>query len=506
MEVIMLKTVNLYALSRVTNEEYFNQFEKAYSRKTKISSLQSHEINSLNSFVDWMIECGVQMHQLDGFYFSFKIPQIGKEFDLLKFSENACLNIELKSEPVAEQKIKNQLIKNKHYLSHVNMPTYLFTIETQTRTCYTLNEQNDLIECNIETFVEIFSGFGEGIEFDIQKYFKASSYLVSPLNTPDDFIADKYFLTSPQEEIKRKLIDNIKNNNCKYYSIKGKPGTGKTLLIYDIAKHLANESKVLIVHCAKISNGQKTICKRIKNLDIVSASKLIEEFDFLTYDYILVDEAHRLYEKQFKLLIDSIEHERQICIFSSDPGQTLSHAEDGRNVVGAIEKLNNVLKFELSDKIRTNPELAAFIYSLMNLNRPIDDEITFENIDILYASNTDEAKQLIEHYREKGYVFINYSLSNYADSPFEIYDCDYDTHHVIGLEYDNVLMLLTDDFYYDENNILCAKQHPNPNYIYTKLFYQGVSRVREKLMLIVVGTPVLFQKILSVVDKRHIKQ
>ena len=152
---------------------------------------------------------------------------------------------------------------------------------------------------------------------------------------------------------------------------------------------------------------------------------------------------------------------------------------------------------KLSDKIRTNIELASFIYTLMNLNRPVPEDITFYNVDILYANNVEEAKLLIYNYRKKNYTFINYSLSNYFESHFEQYDGDYDTHHVIGLEFDNVLMLLDETFYYDQSNILRAVEHPNPDYIYTKLLYQGLSRVREKLALIIVGNEQLLQKILS---------
>ena len=124
----MQRTINLYALSRVPSGDCFNQFEKAYSQRQVKALTQDHEISSLHHFVDWLMEEGVEIYQLDGFYFSFKIPQISKEFDLLKFNENECLNIELKSEPVPETKIKDQLIKNRHYLSHIGKKIYSFTI------------------------------------------------------------------------------------------------------------------------------------------------------------------------------------------------------------------------------------------------------------------------------------------------------------------------------------------------------------------------------------------
>lgn len=47
---------------------------------------------------------------------------------------------------------------------------------------------------------------------------------------------------------------------------------------------------------------------------------------------------------------------------------------------------------------------------------------------------------------------------------------------------------------------ICEKRHPNPDYLYPNLFYQGVTRVRESLALIVVQATNLFDKIVSIVD------
>lgn len=62
-----------------------------------------------------------------------------------------------------------------------------------------------------------------------------------------------------------------------------------------------------------------------------------------------------------------------------------------------------------------------------------------------------------------------------------------------------MVMLLDSSFYYDEEGKLQGIPHPNPNYLYPNLFYQGVTRVREQLALIVVNAPELFEKITSIV-------
>ena len=50
----------------------------------------------------------VKMNFFDGFYVGYHIPQIGKEFDLLRIGKEYLVNIEIKSaaDPL---KVKNQL-------------------------------------------------------------------------------------------------------------------------------------------------------------------------------------------------------------------------------------------------------------------------------------------------------------------------------------------------------------------------------------------------------------
>ena len=45
-------------------------------------------------------------------------------------------------------------------------------------------------------------------------------------------------------------------------------------------------------------------------------------------------------------------------------------------------------------------------------------------------------------------------------------------------------MLLDDNFMYIDGR-LTAKTHPNPDYLFEKLLYQGLTRTRSKLLLIV---------------------
>lgn len=62
-------------------------------------------------------------------------------------------------------------------------------------------------------------------------------------------------------------------------------------------------------------------------------------------------------------------------------------------------------------------------------------------------------------------------------------------------------MLMDATFYYDEKGVLQANGHPNPNYLYTQLLYQGLSRAREELTVIVVNSTSLLKSISDILGK-----
>ena len=156
-------------------------------------------------------------------------------------------------------------------------------------------------------------------------------------------------------------------------------------------------------------------------------------------------------------------------------------------------------EYTLPKRIRTNKALQSFISNVMDLKHKSKAPMDYSSVALNYANTTQEAQLLLEYYRGKDYTFINYSKSFYSDSPYSAYEEDFDTHHVIGQEFDKVVMLLDQSFYYDDNDILQGVKHPTPDYLYPNLFYQGVTRVREQLALIVVDNEALFDKIVAIV-------
>ncbi len=495
----MTKPINIYALSRIRNEIPFNIVQRHHSEKDEMLRTQYHEIESLRLLADALIDNDVSVKDLDGFFYAYSIPQIGKEFDLLKFTEKLCLNIELKSDEVPKEQILNQLLKNQYYLSHLGKRILLYTVITKSMKCYKLSLSKELVCARISEIADAVKRTGNEYSETIDNMFRASDYLVSPVNTPDRFIQGEYFLTQAQEQIKKKVLDSIDNAfRFTFIHIDGRSGTGKTLLLYDIAKTLSKNGKTLIVHCGKLSAGQYKISAGLENLNIISSGQLTDgNFTLSDYNYILVDESHRIGVEYFDLICATVKRNEQVCIFSSDPEQILSATEQKNDIAGRIRELPLCGEYTLSEKIRTNRELNSFIHSIKNLSHKPEAHLKFYNVQLNYANTTQEAQNLLEYYKAKGYTFINYTKTRYEPCPYSAYCDDFDT--VIAQEFDKVVMLMDNSFYYDENGILQGLPHPNPDYLYPNLFYQGITRVREKLALIVAGDPVLFEKIVSIV-------
>ena len=120
-----MKPVNLYTLTRVSDPCRFSSFESVLSVRESIQNFKEHEINSLRILADQLLSAGKSLPLLDGFFFSYRIPQISKEFDLLRIGSDSIVNIELKSGMVPTERIEKQLTQNRYYLAHETIPKFV---------------------------------------------------------------------------------------------------------------------------------------------------------------------------------------------------------------------------------------------------------------------------------------------------------------------------------------------------------------------------------------------
>ncbi len=509
-----MKPVNLYLFTRPSFEitDDFSTYEQHFSDREKRLRYNDREYKSLKRLVNLLGRQNLDLKKLDGFYYSFSIPQIAKEFDLLKISDSYILNIELKSEEVDEDRIKNQLVQNRHYLSSQGKSIIQFAYISgeinKADKFYTLTNENELKLSSLielKNAVEMFSTFFDG---KIEDLFRAKDFLVSPLDTPDKFLSGQYFLTDQQEEFKRSIINGINSKDADepyFCQITGKPGTGKTLLLYDIAKELSKKYSTCIIHCGQVSEKHRQIEGKIKNLELNTVKDFCQ-FENLTheFDVCILDEVQRIYPNQLNNIIEKTKAKKKICIFGYDKGQMLSKAEIARDSPKVIESISNIKRFNLTDKIRTNPEISDFIRILLDNKEKGDRTKTkkFPNVSVLYAGDFGEASVLLKVLGQQNYQYISFTPSSYIKNGLIYFlpESNANTHMVIGHEFDNVVMVLTYDFKYNDDRRLIAKEHPNPDYLFPKLFYQGITRTREKLAIIVVQNRKLFEQITNIFD------
>lgn len=275
--------------------------------------------------------------------------------------------------------------------------------------------------------------------------------------------------------------------------IQGDAGTGKTLLIYDLAKQLyKNNKKVAIIHCGLLNQGHGELISKY-NWNIYS----IREYFIVTnnnFDVVFIDEIQRINVNQFEQIMNYSKKNNSIIICSGDKKQILKASEGG-----TLEKLEKrtLNKYTLSKKIRTNKELANFIKVILDLNKKQELCINTDNIDIIYFNNYIEANRYISS--KKDYSFISYTPTLFRENGlvgFEI-TCDNEntvgnSHKVIGQEFENVGVIIDKHFYYDENNKLRAMQMYNNVYSPKNMLYQALTRVIETLEIIVVENIEIF--------------
>ena len=500
-----MRSLNLFSLSRVTYPPFFSGYEKQLSqRKEPLKNVKANELESLRILVDqlsYIISGGGNGNNIDlfeHFYYSFSIEKISKEFDLLRLAKNYIINIELKSQMIAEEKIKKQLDQNCYYLEAVNRFVHEYTYVSNENLLFYRQDDGELVQTSLESLVADLRGQCDFYDGEIDDLFCASQYLISPMNTPERFLNDEYFLTGQQEEIENSIIALALKGKPISVGITGKPGTGKTLLIYDLAKKISTIfGKICIIHCGTMPDGLIYLNDHLSMIDIIPVRKIRQGFLLSEYSFVIIDESQRMWPNHFNLILEQVKECGASIIFSFDPNQTMSSSEVRNEIDKQIQSIEGVVTFKLKNKIRTNRQLASFIQRL--LGKHVDEMFdSYPDAQIIFANTVSEAQLIIEDLKEQNYTFINYSGSNYNYSHFTAqYSGDYDTHHVIGQEYEKVVMVIDKTFGYDEQNRLRAREHPNPDYLYVSLLYQGLSRVRSKLAIIVVQDYPLFEKIMD---------
>ena len=122
------------------------------ANETKYRHQEVLDIESLLATIN------IDKNKLTGFIYGYLVPQLNKEFDLIKITGSCCLNIELKSDEISEKKLKRQLIQNLHYLKLLNKEyLYSFAYISSSKRVLTINSEKELVECSIYRLISVLN-------------------------------------------------------------------------------------------------------------------------------------------------------------------------------------------------------------------------------------------------------------------------------------------------------------------------------------------------------------
>mgnify|MGYP000042160218 CR=1 FL=1 len=466
--------------------------------------LKKHEIRNLHSFCDVVTAFGCDISNFDGYFVGYSINQIGKEFDLLRFGDDAVLNIEIKSElKVANKltKILNQMKKNYYYLQFLNRSLYIYTY-VENDGFYMYDRATDsVVQVDGQAVAEQMQRHTVNYSIDPDREFIPSNYLISPFNSTDKFIDGAYFLTTAQQRIKEEIFTELSVTPFMCFSISANAGTGKTLLLYDIAKSIMKAgNNITIIHCGILNDGHRQLMETYK-WDI----RAIKAVNMVTVDSILnncamlfVDEAQRIRSNQLELLVRTAMNKGIPIIFSYDVRQYLRDNE-GRDIEEYLKEEFPSIRVstkKLTTKIRTNKEMASFITNLFNIGKS-QDYLNYNCVTIEYVSDMETLKSYICFLKTGGWIPLTYTTSSREPDPYDtLAEIDgKNAHNVIGQEFSKVVFVMDQNFKYNDANKLTAKKG---YYSPEGMLYQIVTRVVDELKIIVLDNPELYLKLLEI--------
>ena len=455
-----MKSISIYTITRNQNIECLQKLERQLSGRTYFLKMREWELESMKALVREL-----EMHMQDvhalRFFYSFQVPRLGKEFDLLQIKDDQIVNIELKSGKVSDEAVRKQLLQNRYYLSVQGKMIQSYTYISSQERLVRLNNHDHIVEVDWDQLCLALQRQSKDYEGDIEDLFQAEMYLFSPVTEPERFLNKEYFLTSQQKDIERRILDKIRKVKYGYFWFSGLPGTGKTLLLYDIAMKLSVHQKVCMIHCGETGKEWKILHDRLLRIAFLSDSQLEEGPDLKEYRAILVDEAHLLTEEKLHVILEL--SEKHPVIFSSDDEDMISDEEMDRTMIREIEHLPDIQSFHLTNRIRTNAELSSFIQNMMHL--PEKRTVRYyPHIQVVYANDEEEAEILLKGYQ------------------------------------DQLVFIIDERYYYDEKGYLREQRQKQQKPTAVRMLFHRLNEAREEFAIIVKRNEAVYEVLLELLQ------
>lgn len=422
--------------------------------------------------------------QLSGFYLGFKLKdQANTQFDLLKVSKDTVLNFEFKSDTpnklISEQAAEHYRFLNMKFsrvivLEHLVSSDELFLYNPNSK------QMEPMSYNNLHRLIP-----DESTGISPLENMTRSDFLVAPYNEVQKFLNASYELTTPQKNIKDKIL----LQNLKFTVIEGGPGSGKTLLLIDIIREYRQRNlKVGMVMGAKTSSGQKQLMESL-GVSLYWYYELANLTPLLKKDILVFDEAQRI---PGNLIDEALALPNNVSkIFSIDKEQIVHPEEKNRDIQNKLENSipdSNI--FHLKKSIRINPELSDFYKRLLD-KKARSSFHNFENVSIRHFQNRNTACQYINEQCEKGVVVVESdeytTKKTFTKTRLKKYPQSKNVKDVIGQEFKNVMLIFGEYVSYDSEGKLKVNSPEYYPYIDEKMIFQAITRASHSVEILIIN-------------------
>ncbi len=441
--------------------------------------------------------------QKNGYFIGYVVNTgMREEFDILRFSNDTILNIELKHDLPSGgyEDVHDQLIRHRFLLSILNKKTVLCTFINSSNKLLLLKEDNTLVEISFDNLANMIPD--DYILKNELENINLSKLIISPYSQPNQFANHQYFLTDEQKEVRKDILNDNQYNK---FGLIGGPGTGKSMVLVDLAKEYQRLGwNVLVIFCASLPNFNEI--STALGINILPIRNLTENI-LDTHNIILVDEAQRLYKHQYEQLMNL---SNKKVLFSVDHQQTLHPEEKTLYIENQLKSSSDVKTKELKKKVRTDLAMSSFIQKFLNLKAKGVQPFDYDNVNAVYFENKSDAATYIEYMcRKESYVSIELTeyltkTGNNLKRP-KICTSSETSHSVIGKEYDNVLVPLDKYFEYDEDAKLVSTYNEYYPYYEDSCIFEALTRVKNKLLLVIIDNPNLYITIQEILTWKNDK-
>jgi len=502
----------LYNNKKLKLDDLNNATLSQDSKSTEL--VREREFLQLLNLVNHFINYSLRIPAFENIFFGFKIDKIVcGDFDFIKVNEKNVINIEFKDMTKDEkqdinkytEKLLKQLKIRKRLLSVFKREVVSigFIQNKDNLVFYKLeNDKLCLIE-PIQVLEYLTSSKTDNSISNLSDYLNKETLNISPVNHGSLFLNNVYELTNQQQNI----IDEIKKLKSTFYLVEGKAGTGKSLVAFELAEYFSNNGKNTILFFLSM-NKELYSEFNSKKFEILTLDMYNDEnrrvnsgFDKVynkDFDLLIIDEAQRLYEAQVNELEKVIKGNKH-CIFLLDSEQNLVSDKEGELIKKKITKLvNKEYKFSLTELLRFNKHIEAFIRKLFKMN-DIKGNPNEANIDIIKIHNYSEAHKYVEYLREN----YSYTLLKPLNNETIKKNYNYGDHgyNVIGKEFENIIIILDKRYFYDSQNGLQISREKNEykeTHNLLKLNYELVTRVKNKLTILIVENDKLYENMIKI--------